>query len=271
MIRSPAVAGTFYPESAADLRAQVTSCTIEDEKARAERIRAIGVLVPHAGLIYSGPVAGKVYSRVLIPEVIVLLGPNHTGLGTDVSVFADGIWRMPMGDIAVESDLARSIIGRSPEAREDYGAHRGEHSLEVQIPFLQYFRSDVTIVPIIMRSTRLETCRAIGRAVAEAVTSYPKSVLLVASSDMTHFETDRLARDKDRLAIERVLDLDPEGLHDIVHRERISMCGFAPTVAMLFAARTLGAAATQWISYATSGDVSGDYDRVVGYAGIAIQ
>ena len=267
MFRTPAVAGNFYPASPQTLERQVEGLL---EKAPS-RVKAIGVLVPHAGYVYSGGVAGRVYSRIIVPEVVVLLGPNHTGVGPDISVFVEGTWQMPSGEVAVETDLARSFLNLARTAREDYRAHHDEHSLEVQIPFLQRFRPDLAIVPITMMTTRLEACREVGGALAGAVAAYPKKVLLVASSDMTHYESDGSARKKDRKAIEKILELDPEGLHAAIRQWGISMCGFAPTVAMLFAAKSLGAVAADLVDYRTSGEVSGDFDQVVGYAGVVIR
>lgn len=266
MIRKPAVAGYFYQSSPDGLRKQVGKFVNAD----AVRIKAIGVLSPHAGLIYSGAAAGAVFSRVLLPETFILIGPNHTGMGAPVSVFSDGEWSMPNGTAVVDSVLARAITGKSRYASEDYDAHAGEHSLEVQIPFIQYFIRDVRIVPVTMMSTALEICREVGIAISSAIKETQRDVLIVASSDMTHYESARSAGEKDHKAIEKILALDPAGLHHTVKEYGITMCGFAPAVTMLYAAMELGATTATLVKYMNSGDVSGDYDQVVGYAGMII-
>ncbi len=266
MLRKPAVAGYFYQASPDGLRKQVANYVRTD----ADRIRAIGVLSPHAGLVYSGAVAGAVFSKVILPETFILIGPNHTGMGAPVSVFTEGEWDMPDGTAAVDSTLARAIAEKSRYASEDYDAHRGEHSLEVQIPFIQYFREDFKIVPVTMMSTALEACSEVGIAIGHAIKESEKDVLIVASSDMTHYESARSAKEKDHRAIEKILAMDPAGLHHTVKEYGITMCGFAPAVTMLYAALELGATKATLVKYMNSGDVSGDYDQVVGYAGMII-
>ena len=266
MLRKPAVAGYFYHGSPDGLRKQVENYISIDT----DRIKAIGVLSPHAGLVYSGAVAGAVFSRVILPETFILIGPNHTGMGAPVSVFAEGEWSMPNGTAVVDSELARAIAGKSRYASEDYDAHAGEHSLEVQIPFIQYFSRDFKIVPVTMMSTALEVCREVGVAISHAIKESERDVLIVASSDMTHYESARSAKEKDHKAIEKILALDPAGLHHTVKEYGITMCGFAPAVTMLYAALELGATKATLVKYMNSGDVSGDYDQVVGYAGMII-
>ena len=266
MLRKPAVAGYFYHGSPDGLRKQVGKYISTDT----DRIKAIGVLSPHAGLVYSGAVAGAVFSKVILPETIILIGPNHTGMGAPVSVFTEGEWSMPNGTAAVDSGLARAITEKSRYASEDYDAHTGEHCLEVQIPFIQYFSRDFKIVPVTMMSTALEVCREVGVAISHAIKESEKEVLIVASSDMTHYESGKSAKEKDTKAIEKILALDPAGLHHTVKEYGITMCGFAPAVTMLYAALELGATKATLVKYMNSGDVSGDYDQVVGYAGMII-
>jgi len=266
MLRKPAVADYFYQGSPDGLREQVGRYVNTDT----DRIKAIGVLSPHAGLVYSGAVAGAVYSKVILPETFILIGPNHTGLGAPVSVFSEGEWDMPNGRVKVDAELARAIAGQSRYASEDYTAHTGEHSLEVQIPFIQYFSRDFKIVPITMMSTALEVCREVGVAISHAIRETEKAVLIIASSDMTHYESGKSAKEKDQKAIEKILALDPAGLHHTVKEYGITMCGFAPAVTMLYAAIELGATNATLVKYMNSGDVSGDYDQVVGYAGMII-
>ncbi len=270
MIRQPAVAGRFYEGSPTLLEKEVGAFIEKGLK----KEKAIGIVSPHAGYVYSGAVAGAVYSRIIIPKTIILMGPNHTGIGKAVSVFPEGEWTMPNGPVAVNNKLAELILKYSKTASADYHAHQHEHSLEVQIPFIQYFSKDFSIVPITIMDTSLKTCQDIGEGIAKAVKEYIKEaedVLIVSSTDMTHYESHDSAKSKDKKAIDKILSLDPEGLHKTVKEYGISMCGFAPTVSMLFASKMLGAKKASLIKYMTSGEVSGDYEQVVGYAGIIIQ
>jgi AmmeMemoRadiSam system protein B len=265
--RSPAVAGQFYYGGRERLLDQVSQYVVGD----AQKEDAIGVIVPHAGLIYSGPVAGAVYSAIRFPKSFVLLGPNHTGLGSSISLSDDQEWETPLGPIEVDRKLAAKIVLNYPEVARDNQAHLFEHSLEVQLPFISYFAKEAKIVPIAMLSASLDDCIKLGKAIARAVKDVDYPVVIAASSDMSHYVPEKTARQKDQKAIERVLAVDPEGLYETVVRERITMCGYMPATAMLSAARELGANSGRLVKYATSGDVSGDYDSVVGYAGIAVR
>ncbi|MGE5172869.1 MAG: AmmeMemoRadiSam system protein B [Betaproteobacteria bacterium] len=282
MIRQPAVAGHFYNSSPEALKKQVEGFIIP----AAQRRKAIGIVAPHAGLIYSGPVAGAVYSSIELPDTYILIGPNHTGLGAPVSVMAKGSWETPLGTVAIDETLAASILSRSSRIQEDTLAHLREHSLEVQLPFIQYFKKDFRIVPVQMLDTRLETCLEVGRAMAAAIQerreqkaesrgerddkSTTGNVLIIASSDMSHYERAATAKEKDYKAIQQILNLDPEGLFRTIKNYGVTMCGYGPAVAMLVAAKALGTTKAELIKYANSGDVSGDYDQVVGYAGVII-
>jgi AmmeMemoRadiSam system protein B len=275
MVRPPAVAGYFYKGSPEGLRKQVA----EFITPAAIRKKVIGIVAPHAGLIYSGSVAGAVYSSIELPDTIVLVGPNHTGLGAPVSLMAKGAWETPLGVVAIDERLAAAIISKSPRIQEDELAHLHEHSLEVQLPFIQYFKSDFKIVPIQMLDTRFETCQELGKSIASAIVDRrggkkgmygSNSVLIVASSDMTHYEKASTAKEKDFKAIQQMLSLDPQGLYRVVKEFGITMCGYGPTVAMLTAAQLLGATKAEMVKYANSGETSGDYDQVVGYAGIIV-
>jgi len=266
MKRMPVVAGQFYPGTPGGLSRALEDLTREV----GEKLPAIGVVAPHAGYIYSGAVAGEVFSSVRVPGRSVVFCPNHTGLGAEAAILPRGAWRMPWGDAPVDEDLAARLMGACALLVDDASAHAREHSLEVQLPFLHRFRPDFRFVPIALGQLSLPQCRELGEAVADAVAEDPDRPLLVASSDMSHYIPDAVARKKDRLAIERVLALDPEGLYRTVFSERISMCGVIPVVVVLFAARHLGASRALLLKYATSGDVSRDFDQVVGYAGLAI-
>jgi MEMO1 family protein len=289
MVRHAAVAGYFYKGSPEGLRKQVS----EFITPAVMRKKAIGIVVPHAGLIYSGPVAGAVYSSIELPGTIVLIGPNHTGLGAPVSLMAKGAWETPLGVVSIDESLATAIMAKSPRIREDELAHLREHSLEVQLPFIQYLKSDFKIVPIQMLDTTFDTCVAVGKAIGEAIkernklkaenkvqagdeslkrnsqTALPE-VLIIASSDMSHYESAAVAKEKDLKAIHYILNLDAEGLYKTIREYGITMCGYGPTVAMIIASKILGASKTELIKYANSGEVSGDYKQVVGYAGVVV-
>ncbi len=277
MKRRPAVSGQFYYANLSKLRAQVEACIAtglpEGRRFSGEagKEKVIGVLSPHAGLMYSGAVAGAVYSRIKFPHTFILIGPNHTGFGTKVALMSYGEWEIPLGTVKIDEELSGKILTEGAIIEEDAQAHLFEHSLEVQLPFILYFSQNVMIVPITMMSHSLEDCMAVGEAIAKAVEQTSHSVVIVASSDMSHYEPDDIARQKDKKAIERILDLDPEGLHRTVMEERISMCGFAPATAMLSASKALGAREAELIKYMTSGEVSGDFEHVVGYAGVIVR
>jgi AmmeMemoRadiSam system protein B len=267
MLRSPAVAGQFYRASAEALEAEVTGYL--DPSAAPEPL--LGIICPHAGLMYSGPVAGAVFSRIALPDTIIMLGPNHTGIGPVVSVYPEGAWQIPGGAISIDRELAQRILARCPQAVADISAHQREHCLEVQLPFMRHRRPDVRIVPLVLGTRDPDLCRSVGEALAEVVTSCGHSrPLLLASTDMNHYESDRVTREKDRHAILAIERMDPDGLDAAVVTHRISMCGVAPTMAVLHAVRALGGTNVRLVRYATSAEHSGDTSRVVGYAGFTI-
>jgi len=266
-IRHPAVAGRFYPRDPDDLLADVQSYFPSEQ----ETSPAMGCVVPHAGYMYSGHVAGAVYAKLDLPQRCILMCPNHTGMGHPLAIMSAGTWETPLGQVRIDSELADALKQRFRLLAEDAEAHRAEHAAEVQLPFLQVRKPSCTFVPIALGTAHYEVLEALGDAIAEAVQPLGEPVLLIASSDMNHYENDTVTRHKDFKAIERILVLDARGLFDVVMNEHISMCGFGPTVAMLTAARKLGATSTDLVKYATSGDVSGDRERVVGYAGIIVR
>ena len=272
--RIPAVSGRFYPSRADELLRDVREYASPVETS-AGRTSAIGCVAPHAGYIYSGSVAGAVYSRLEIPEHCVILCPNHTGEGQPLAVMANIKWQTPLGEVAANPEMSARLLHRFPALREDSAAHRGEHAIEVQLPFLQARRPELNIVPIAIGTSNFDVLRGLGEALAEVIaereTADEGKVLIVASSDMNHYESDAITRVKDRKAIERVLALDARGLWQVVVNEDISMCGFGPTIVMLTAAKLLGATSATLVKYATSGEVSGDYESVVGYAGIIVK
>ena len=273
VVRQPAVAGRFYPANAQHLRAEVETYTTAPASAAAEsetKIRAMGCVVPHAGYMYSGHVAGAVYRRLELPRRFVILCPNHTGMGEPLAIMSEGAWHTPLGDAPIDEELAKRLKSRLPLLSDDAAAHQYEHALEVQLPFLQVLAPGFKFVPITVGTSNFEVLSALGKVIGAAAAEAGEPVLVIASSDMNHYESDKVTRVKDRRAIDQLLALDPRGLYDIVHQADISMCGYGPAVAMLTAARKLGATRAELIRYATSGDVSGDHDMVVGYAGIAV-
>jgi AmmeMemoRadiSam system protein B len=267
MIRPPAVAGRFYPDDPQQLSETLDSFLITVNK---KKIRARACLVPHAGYKYSGRVAGEVYERLEIPSRVVLIGPRHFPRGASMAILSDGAWQTPLGFAPIDTRLAEKISRACPLLREDAIAHSSEHSIEVQLPFLQRLAPSFAFVPIVIGPARYDDLESVGHALAEVIRAEPEPILLVASSDMNHYESDDITRVKDRKAIDRILAFGPRELFDTVRNEDISMCGYAATAAILIAVRALGATHAELVGYATSGDVNGDLREVVGYAGIVI-
>jgi len=266
MIRSPVVSGQFYPESPSQLKSMIEGFV--DKEAVKEEV--IGLVSPHAGYIYSGPVAGAVISRIKFNDTFIIMGPNHTGRGKPLSIMTEGVWKTPLGEVEIDSELGKQILATSKHLKEDYTAHQYEHSIEVQLPFLQYFKKDIRLVPIILSYYPGATYKEIGKEIAKAVKELNKKVVIIASSDMTHYEPQKSAQKKDSQAIEAILDLNEDELLKRVDELNISMCGYGPTVSLLSAAKELGATGAELVRYQTSGDTTGDYSAVVGYAGIII-
>ena len=267
MIREPVVAGQFYPASPSQLKEMIRGMV--DEKAEKEEV--IGLVSPHAGYPYSGPVAGATISRIKFKETFVIMGPNHTGMGKPFSIMTKGTWKTPLGKVEIDSELAKQILDTSTFLEEDAKSHQHEHSIEVQVPFLQYFKKDIKIVPIMLFYASGATYKEIGKELAQAIKESGKGVVIIASSDMTHYEPQEVAQSKDAQAIEAVLDLNEDELLKRVDELNISMCGYAPTTALIAAAKELRATRAELVRYQTSGDATGDYSAVVGYAGIIIK
>jgi len=265
-VRHPAVAGRFYPGEPDILRSDVRSYLMPEAKVA----RAVGCIAPHAGYMYSGHVAGAVYSELDLPQRFIVMCPNHTGRGKPLAIMSTGAWETPLGDISIDAELAQELKKHFSPLTEDPEAHRAEHAVEVQLPFLQVCRPKAVFVPIALGTGRFEVLQQMGEAVAEVVAAQDSNVLLIASSDMNHYENDAVTRSKDHKAIERILALDSRGLFEVVMKEDISMCGIGPAVVMLTAAKRLGATKVRLVKYATSGDVSGERDMVVGYAGMVV-
>lgn len=269
MLRFPAVAGQFYPGDSRELAALVEKYTKEENPK--EKVKARACLVPHAGYVYSGSVAGAVFRRISLPKKILLLGVRHYSRGEALAILSEGAWRTPLGDAPVETRLAARLRMECPALREDSVAHSREHSLEVELPFLQVLNPGFSFVPIAVGTLRFQDLADTGEGIARALQKTPEEVLIVTSSDMNHYQDDATTRRKDRKAIERMLELDPRGLYDVCHDQEISMCGLGPAVTMLIAISCLGAAKADLVRYATSGDVTGDFDAVVGYAGMIFE
>jgi MEMO1 family protein len=266
VVREPAVAGRFYPADPTRLRADIESYL----SPRAEPLSAIGCIAPHAGYMYSAQVAGAVFSRLTIPASCIVLCPNHTGRGHPLAIMKEGGWRTPLGTVPIDSELAEKLAEAFPALTEDSAAHQSEHAIEVELPFLQVCKPDVNFVPIAIGTGQLMILQELSKAIAEVVRTAPEKILILASSDMNHYEDDETTRVKDRKAVDEILALDPAGLYETVINESISMCGFGPAVIMLTAAKRLGAQKAELVQYATSGDVSGDRAMVVGYAGMIV-
>jgi AmmeMemoRadiSam system protein B len=265
MIRPPAVAGTFYPDDVTALTGMLREMTSSSVEATEP---ATAVMVPHAGYIYSGAVAGAVYTAVRLPRRFVILCPNHRAQGEPFGAYLHGEWETPLGRVPVDGELAADLASRFPQLRHDPRAHEREHSLEVQIPFLQHLLDDIRFVPICIASHKLDELLSLGEALAGALEASREPTLVVISSDMSHYLPAETARAQDQRALAPLERLDAEDLHRTVHAEGISMCGIAPAVAGVAAARRLGARKGRVLAYANSGETSGDYDQVVGYAGM---
>ncbi len=266
MIRNSVVAGQFYPGSPTELRSMIREMV--DEKATREEV--IGLVLPHAGYIYSGPVTGATISRIKFKDTFVIIGPNHTGGGKPLSIMTEGVWKTPLGEVEIDSGLGKQILAASRYLQEDYRAHQYEHSIEVQLPFLQYFKPDIKLVPIVLSYASGDMYKEVGRALAKAIKQLNREVVIIASSDMTHYEPQESARSKDSRAIEAMLDLNEDELIKRVREFNITMCGYATAVSLICAAKELGAKGAELVKYMTSGDTTNDYSSVVGYAGIII-
>ena len=272
MIRNPAVAGSFYYYDPQVLYKQIDEFV--DKKARKEN--ALGVMSPHAGYVYSGRIAAKVYSKITPADTYIILGPNHTGMGAEFAIMREGEWRTPLGNIKVNSQLAEDILVHSRLLENDFLAHQREHSIEVQVPFMQYFGSGFQIVPITVAhypptGEFLKMLEDVSNAIASAVKKTREKVTIVASTDLTHYEPQDIAREKDKAAMDAILSLDESRLFNEIRSKGISMCGYGPTAVMLQASKKLGANKTERVGYMTSGDTTGDYEQVVGYGGIIVR
>ncbi|TWJ18763.1 AmmeMemoRadiSam system protein B [Geobacter argillaceus] len=266
MLRQPAVAGQFYSSERDRLQKDLAGLITSQE----EQERAIGVVSPHAGYIYSGAVAGALFGAIRIPRTVVILGPNHHGVGARAALYPSGSWATPLGTVPINDRLSSLCSRHAPLLEPDTLAHLHEHSLEVQLPFLRAIRPDVAIVPVCIGFGRYQECEELGMGLALAIREYGEEVLIVASSDMTHYEPADQAREKDGIAIREILALNPSGLLGTCRSRGITMCGVVPATVMLIAAKELGANRARLVRYANSGDVNGDVRQVVGYAAVTV-
>jgi AmmeMemoRadiSam system protein B len=267
VLRLPAVSGRFYPSDPDELSRLVRECsqTVPGATAPAS-VKAC--LVPHAGYMYSGVVTGAVLSRIVLPRKILILGVRHFPRGQQIAILLRGAWRTPLGDAPIDAEMAEGLRSSCPLLREDSVAHSTEHSLEVQLPFLQVLAPGFTFVPMALGTVQFEQLVSVGEAIGRVILASHEEILLLATSDLNHYEDDATTRVKDRKAIKRLLALDSRGLYDTCRNEQISMCGLGPSVAMLTALHVLGAKNSELVRYATSADASGDPTAVVGYAGM---
>jgi MEMO1 family protein len=266
--RSPAVAGRFYPGDADGVRAEL-GAHMREVDAMPVPVPVRTLVVPHAGWMYSGAIAGATWARAEVPARVVLLCPNHTGQGPRGSLWGGASWSIPGGELAIDDELRAAILEHT-ELELDIEAHLREHAIEVQLPMLAARRADARIVPIVLARMDRAQCRRLADGLLRAIEPFAEQTLVVASTDMSHYVPAERARELDGKAIARILALDPEGLHTVVEHERISMCGYVPTTVALHCAIGLGARTAELVRYGNSGETSGDFDRVVGYAGLLV-
>jgi MEMO1 family protein len=274
-VRKPIVAGTFYAGTPEELKEQIERCykhelgpgavpQVNDKGPR----EVVALVVPHAGYIYSGPVAAHAYRELAADggfDTAVILGPNHTGYGSPVSLWAEGVWETPLGEVEIDENLAHSLLGGMIESNDT--AHLYEHSIEVQLPWLQYLYGKLKIVPITMLAQDIETARQVGKAISNS----SDNIIIIASTDFTHYEPHSVAIEKDESMIEAIINLDEEELYRRREALNCTMCGYGPVASAIVAAKEMGAKRANLLKYATSGDMTGDFSRVVGYGSIVIK
>ncbi|MCX8153295.1 MAG: AmmeMemoRadiSam system protein B [Candidatus Bathyarchaeota archaeon] len=279
-IRRPRVAGMFYEGNAEELRAQVKNCFLHglgpkklpafNDKGQR---KIVGLVCPHAGYMYSGPVAAHAYYELAAdgkPDTVIILGPNHTGYGSALALMDEGVWRTPLGDVEIDKEVADQIIQKSSLVDVDELAHRFEHSIEVQLPFLQYiYGGTFKFVPICFQLQDLLSAMEVGQALAEVLAG--KNAVVIASSDMTHYEPQKKAAAKDLAALKAVEAMDEQQFYEIVESQDVSACGYGPMAALITVAKKLGAKEAKLLCYKSSGDVTGDYSSVVGYAAVCFK
>lgn len=277
MDRLPIVSGSFYPGNKEELVNSVktymglSAYSASPAGDNTENRKILGAISPHAGYVYSGRVMGSVFSRIDVPDTVVVLAPNHTGRGSPFSVWPDGCWITPLGETSIDEELVTEILGSCELLEKDRAAHINEHSAEVILPFLQYSNPGVRIVVIVIMSDDFEDLRMIGRSIGSVLNATRPDALVVASSDMTHYESRQSAGRKDKSAIAEIVALREEGLYRVARELKVTMCGVNPVISMMVCSKERAAIKAELTGYETSGDVTGDYDRVVGYAGVIIE
>jgi len=275
-IRKPCVADAFYAGTKAQLTSQIAECfthrfgpgSVPKPELQGQR-KIVGIVCPHAGYMYSGPVAANGYSRLAAdgpPDALIILGPNHTGQGSVLSTQTEGAWETPMGLATIDSDLAKKIQTANGLIDIDEKAHRNEHSIEVQLPFIQFMFKDAKFVPICMMIQDLKTSREIAKTIVEQTKG--RNVVIIASSDFTHYEPQETATKKDKKAIDAILNLDDEALNELGENNRVTLCGYGPITTLIAAAKILGNVRAELLAYRTSGDITGDKSAVVGYSSL---
>jgi len=280
MIRKPAVSGLFYDNDPEDLKKTIESCfthelgpgkipTLAKPKESLSKDKKIyGTIAPHAGYSYSGPVAAHAYSKLVengFPETFIILCPNHTGIGSGVSVFYEGSWETPLGNIEIDEKFSKELIKNSNIIDPDFSAHLKEHSCEVHLPFLQYFSDDFKIVPVVMWMQDFTSSEEIAKGIVKVVKSLKTSISIIASTDLTHYTPYEVASKQDSILLDKISNMDEKGLLQDIENFNITMCGYGPTIATMKATRELGASKCDMLKYSTSGNISGDLSSVVGY------
>ncbi|MFQ5962725.1 MAG: AmmeMemoRadiSam system protein B [Candidatus Scalinduaceae bacterium] len=267
MIRPPVVSGSFYPGSKKDLLGALK--TLIDDKI--EKQKVLGAISPHAGYMYSGKVMGSVFSRIEIPDTVIILAPNHTGYGSPYSIWPEGCWETPLGETFMDQELITKILNSCELLEKDEEAHIREHSVEVLLPFLQYINPQVKIVVIVIKSSNFDDLKIIGKSIGVILRKIRTDSLVIASSDMTHYESQQSANKKDKSAIAEIIALREEELYNVVQKSNITMCGICPVISMIVCSKERGAKKAELTRYTTSGDITGDYEQVVGYAGMIVE
>jgi AmmeMemoRadiSam system protein B len=275
-IRRPCQAGAFYAGTAESLKTQIENCFLHKfgprkiPETEVGQRRIIGLICPHAGYMFSGPVAAHAYYKLRLdgkPDVVVLFGPNHTGYGSALAVMNEGSWRTPLGDVEIDGELANQVVRESQIVDVDDSAHRFEHSIEIQLPFLQYlYGSEFKIIPICFLMQDSSSAREVGETVAKVLAG--KNAVIIASSDMTHYEPQESAERKDKIVLEAVEAMDEARLYSVIQSHHVSVCGYGPVAALITAAKILETKTAKLLCYKTSGDIIGDYSSVVGYAAV---
>jgi AmmeMemoRadiSam system protein B len=279
MIRKPAVAGIFYESDPISLKERIEWCfkhTLGPGglPELGDRHKIKGIVAPHAGYIYSGPVAAHSYYKLVedgFPETFVILCPNHTGIGSGVSIMAEGEWITPLGSVEIDNEFSQELVLKSGIIDPDPMAHSQEHSCEVHIPFLQYFKKDFKIVPISMWMQDLETSQEIAQSISETTQELGRNIVLIASSDFTHYQPQEIASRNDYQVLESIEKMDEKLMYNRVNALNVSMCGYGPVATTIMASKDMGAEKGELLKYATSGDITGDYSSVVGYGALVFK